>query len=377
MGYFPKGSLLKYFNERRVFGETQAWEVLRQCSSGLLELGNKNVVHRDLTPANILVRKETNKHLTFVIIDLGHALDVSLPFAKSYGTQAFSAPESLTPDPQFSVKSDVFSLAMVVIFLLRRGLPLGLKWNTEPVGQNPAMRAAEFAEIYRQHGEFRDADICSMPPFPSFTIVTLLRRMLKLNPADRVSMDRVYHISCRPNFYNDAVDRLENELTSQKRLNTNLNGCLAKAKYALKTANCDRIASVGKVTALESELETTKSKLTDGESEFAHTKTTCTDLRNEFLSVENELLRAHMQNETLIKERDTAIAQQTSSVESMRIDELTIEEHVKCISELQSALAAANKQIADQKSFREENIRLKSLNLLRVSLYFISCLIIS
>ena len=366
MDYFPKGDLGKYYHENRVFGEKQAWEVLRQCAEGLLSLGSAKIVHRDITPANILVRKEANKQLTFVIADLGHAIDITKPMPMSYGTQAFSAPESLAPTPSFSVKSDVFSLGLVVLFLLRKDLPYGLKWNTAPATESPSVRAASYAAIYRENGDFKASDICTKFPFYSVNLVTLLQRMLQLKVDQRITMDRVFHISSNPKHYENLVAALELDLAAEKRFVSGQTIKLAKQAVFLDGANRDRKAAVQRCDSLTSELTVAFRKQQIVEEQLSSSNSATHELQRDLSKVKGHLAESELGIVRLIRERETALFEKRSTENALKASEFVVEEREKRIQELETAFAAANKQIAEQQSYRSEYHKLKSRSLLQV-----------
>ena len=101
--------------------------IIRQVATGLYALHRRQIIHRDLRPANVLIDAEG----TAKIIDLGSArIDGVADFAAQGGDDAFagtlqfSAPELYRGLPA-SEQSDLYSLATITYFLLTGQLPYG------------------------------------------------------------------------------------------------------------------------------------------------------------------------------------------------------------------------------------------------------------
>ncbi|GER40351.1 protein kinase [Striga asiatica] len=119
-----KGSLLSLYQkyELRV---SQASAYTRQILHGLKYLHNRNVVHRDIKCANILV--DTNGLVK--LADFGLAKAVKLNEAKSCkGTAFWMAPE-VVRSQGYGLAADIWSLGCTVLEMLTRRFPyFGLEW---------------------------------------------------------------------------------------------------------------------------------------------------------------------------------------------------------------------------------------------------------
>ena len=95
-----------------------AASILRQCLSALAALHREDIVHGDLKPANIMVKRTGNAK----IVDIGSALHLANMPEQRMCTPQYAAPEMLERN-EFTPRSDLTSLGDVLIELLA-GRPL-------------------------------------------------------------------------------------------------------------------------------------------------------------------------------------------------------------------------------------------------------------
>lgn len=87
--------------------------IVRDCLAGLGALHRQKIVHGDVKPANIMLKKSGNAKL----IDMGSAFDLTDPPDKRACTPAYAAPEVLE-GASCSERSDLASLGYVLIEML-------------------------------------------------------------------------------------------------------------------------------------------------------------------------------------------------------------------------------------------------------------------
>lgn len=90
-----------------------AIQILRECLAGLAALHREGIVHGDLKPANIMVKRTGNAK----IIDIGSAMDLDHASARRMWSPAYAAPEVLKGSKN-TPQSDLASLGYVLIELL-------------------------------------------------------------------------------------------------------------------------------------------------------------------------------------------------------------------------------------------------------------------
>jgi eukaryotic-like serine/threonine-protein kinase len=90
-----------------------AIQILRECLAGLAALHRDGIVHGDIKPANIMVKRTGNAK----IIDIGSAMDLEQASARRLWSPAYAAPEVLKGDKN-TPQSDLASLGYVLIEML-------------------------------------------------------------------------------------------------------------------------------------------------------------------------------------------------------------------------------------------------------------------
>jgi Protein kinase domain len=122
MAYADQGTLADRLD---VEGLTtpQSLEVVRQVGFGLQALHERNVLHRDVKPANVLFRTVDGRVRAMVAdLGLGKALDVSSRLTLIGGTPSFVAPEQAQGEP-LDPRADLYSLAALTYLLLAGRAP--------------------------------------------------------------------------------------------------------------------------------------------------------------------------------------------------------------------------------------------------------------
>ncbi|KAI8629620.1 kinase-like protein [Xylariaceae sp. FL1651] len=172
----------------------EIYSLFKDVTSGLAYLHSANYIHRDLKPSNCLLHHENGK-LTCLISDFGEVQPSNAVRTSTgtTGTISFCAPEVLKMDSHgqfgnFTVKSDVFSLGMILYFLCFGRLPyMNANVVQEELEDIDQLRA-EIADWKGFQDEKRER-----PDLPS-KLYQLLKKMLALNPAERPSATEVLGI---------------------------------------------------------------------------------------------------------------------------------------------------------------------------------------
>jgi len=102
--------------------------VISQICQGLRFLHEKNVIHRDLKPTNILISRpdgswENKRRMKISDFDVSRVLKPhkrNFTKTKSSGSQGWTAPE-MYKDARYTIASDIFSLGCVITFILSDG----------------------------------------------------------------------------------------------------------------------------------------------------------------------------------------------------------------------------------------------------------------
>lgn len=130
--YVEGVTLEEWVHQRRETDFAAFRSIVKQVASGLQALHRREIVHRDLRPANVIIDSEG----TATIIDFGSAQVAGLdeltdrPDEAVYaGTMQFTAPEIWLGEPA-SHSSDLWSLGAVAYYMLTADLPYGPRLST-------------------------------------------------------------------------------------------------------------------------------------------------------------------------------------------------------------------------------------------------------
>lgn len=130
MDYCKFGSLRDY-TRRYKLDQNEILDIMTQTFCGITYLHRKNITHRDLKPDNILSR--SIRPLAIAISDFGLSKPAIFRMNTFCGTYYYTAPEILRlgePDaevglkPTYDNKSDIWSLGIIAVELIRNGLPM-------------------------------------------------------------------------------------------------------------------------------------------------------------------------------------------------------------------------------------------------------------
>ncbi len=165
MEYLDGGDLrLKIENGMR---ERDAVRFLRQIASALSAVHQKHVLHRDLKPGNIMLRKDGS----VALIDFGLAKRVRLEVAITDKGEIFGTPYYMSPEQghggDVDERSDIYSLGVIFFEML--------------TGEKPYKGGTAMGIIYK-HAR---APVPLLPPRLS-RFQSLINMMLAKKPEDRV-----------------------------------------------------------------------------------------------------------------------------------------------------------------------------------------------
>ncbi|KAI6781292.1 serine/threonine-protein kinase-like protein [Emericellopsis cladophorae] len=189
----------------------EIYSLFRDITSGVAYLHSNNYIHRDLKPNNCLLHREGGK-LRCLISDFGevqpeHAIRNS---TGSTGTISYCAPEVLQQDESgqfgnFTTKSDIFSLGMILYFICFGALPYRSANAIQEELEDYDELRAEISEWKGFQDERRKRD--DLPP----RLYTWLKRLLSLDPLERPSASEVLSaLRGESVFGNNSHDRVQN-----------------------------------------------------------------------------------------------------------------------------------------------------------------------
>ena len=125
MAYCPAGSCVKRVGKMT---EPELWKLIHDVAAGLAYLHEKDVIHQDIKPDNILVDTEGN----YLITDFGISTRARSTLRKSViggntsgGTTAYMGPERFSRQPAPTKASDIWSFGAMAFELLEGITPFG------------------------------------------------------------------------------------------------------------------------------------------------------------------------------------------------------------------------------------------------------------
>ncbi|KAE8149271.1 kinase-like domain-containing protein [Aspergillus avenaceus] len=170
----------------------EIYSFFKDITSGLRYLHAKGFIHRDLKPSNCLL-DETSDGIRVLVSDFGEvqAQDAMRLSTGATGTVSYCAPEVLRrefpggPFGNFTFKSDIFSLGMVLYFLCFAQLP----YRNADLIHEEREDLDRLREEISQWAGFDDAR--RMRPDLPQQLYTFLERLLSVNPDRRPSADDI------------------------------------------------------------------------------------------------------------------------------------------------------------------------------------------
>lgn len=123
MAYCPAGSCISRIGKMT---EQEVWKLIHDVASGLAYLHEKDIVHQDIKPDNILIDVEGN----YLITDFGISTHARSTLRKSVmcstnsaGTLAYMGPERFSQQPAPTKASDIWSFGAMLFELLEGTTP--------------------------------------------------------------------------------------------------------------------------------------------------------------------------------------------------------------------------------------------------------------
>lgn len=111
MPIYPLGSL-----EGCTLTEKESVSAFKQILMGLIQLKRFDILHRDIKPGNILVRKRTQETFQIILADFGIAGKYTEQSEYFYGTAYYKAPEIFDETADVvDDRSDVWSTGIIVL----------------------------------------------------------------------------------------------------------------------------------------------------------------------------------------------------------------------------------------------------------------------
>jgi serine/threonine protein kinase len=172
------GELLHYISNKDSLSTVDFYQVMKCILEALAYMAEKNIMHRDLKPDNMILKERNKLHqCTLKIVDFGLSTVCDIPeyLFKRCGTPGYVAPEVINAPSNVNIhygpKCDVFSVGVIFYIMLTQRSPFDGKSFKEILQKNKNCHI-DF-DHYRLQSNASARD--------------LLIRMLDKNPETRVS----------------------------------------------------------------------------------------------------------------------------------------------------------------------------------------------
>ncbi len=192
---FIDGMNLAQFVKAHRYSRTMFQDAVQQTLRGLIAAHEKDLVHRDIKPKNIMVMRLPGHYLLYKILDFGMVdiLDIELddPFAKPdyiYGSLYFIAPEQLKRQPP-DFKTDLYSMGCVYYYML--------------TGRNP-FTGKTSEDVIMSHLRHRVMPLHKIRPDIPDAVNDWVMNLISLEPQHRPetakkALDLFQHLTCGGN----------------------------------------------------------------------------------------------------------------------------------------------------------------------------------
>lgn len=133
--YLQGGTLRQWMNDHQDAGLDEVRLIVEQIAKGVQAFHRLEMLHQDLKPENIIISSTgTVKLVDFGSTKVAGIAEINSPIKQSnlLGTKNYTAPEYANDNPG-SIRSDIYSLAVIIYEMLSGKLPYGEmsnKWKT-------------------------------------------------------------------------------------------------------------------------------------------------------------------------------------------------------------------------------------------------------
>lgn len=133
MEYIDGGTLETVAKKHGKLGETEAIKYISDTASALSYIHERGILHRDVKPANIMIRKETNEA---VLIDFGLAREFvsgQTQIHTNSRTEGFAPLEQYLRSARRGAYTDVYALAATLYYVLTLQIPFPAQFRNQGI----------------------------------------------------------------------------------------------------------------------------------------------------------------------------------------------------------------------------------------------------
>lgn len=197
MEYCPNGELFSHIFAMKKLTEPDARLFFKNVCDGLAFIHSFNIAHRDLKPENVLIDAEG--HAKISDFGLSKYVGTSGITSTICGSPCYAAPEVLSGNPYNAIKSDMWSLGVILYVMVTGQMP----WSKRN-------RAQLFHQIRK--GRYH------IPPYLSQDCSNLIRALMNLNVESRLNVQGVLAHAFMKETMDELIVCKEVPLVSLRRL---------------------------------------------------------------------------------------------------------------------------------------------------------------
>ncbi|CAF0802139.1 unnamed protein product [Rotaria sordida] len=124
------GELFHYIAEKDTLSEEEAAKFILQILEGVHHMHEKNIVHLDLKPENVMLLEKNKTQIKIIDFGISRKLQPNEPTKETFGTPEFVAPEVIAFEP-VTLATDMWSIGVITYILLSGASPFLGNTNQE------------------------------------------------------------------------------------------------------------------------------------------------------------------------------------------------------------------------------------------------------
>ena len=201
MPIYEQGDLNTYYRNRDIPHETNV-HIMKQIVAGIKFLHQKNIIHRDIKPGNILVASEMPLQVLLADFDLCKCLDPEVEtslMSSNVGTLAFKAPEFFqrtSPGKiEYHRNVDIYAAGLTFLAILqaKKGKKMLIP-NIETPKHNSEFHTDSIGRLIAERIRYKVGELSIVKiEGPQRNLKLLISRMICVNPKERLYPENVQY----------------------------------------------------------------------------------------------------------------------------------------------------------------------------------------